>query len=109
MKKLNLLLAVALLVLSEPAANAQVTIDVTKITCDQFLLFKVVNPSDIALWLSGYYNSKHDNTIIDVKKFKKIFDSLSDYCRMNYKMTVWEQRKSRFSSFCGAKPHFHMR
>jgi hypothetical protein len=32
-----------------PAARAQVTIDVSKITCDQFNGYKVTNPKNIAM------------------------------------------------------------
>src|SRR5262249_37731085 len=35
-------------------ARAQVTIDVSKITCQQYVLFTVADPRDIAMWLSGY-------------------------------------------------------
>jgi hypothetical protein len=39
-------------------AGAQVTIDVAKITCDQFTLYKVTDPQNIAMWLSGYYHGR---------------------------------------------------
>jgi hypothetical protein len=33
---------------------AQVTIGVSKISCDQLILYTVADPHDIAVWLSGY-------------------------------------------------------
>ena len=48
-----------------PAAQAQVTIDMSKVTCEQYLGYKIINPNDIAMWLSGYYSAHRDNTIID--------------------------------------------
>jgi hypothetical protein len=33
------------------AAEAQVVVDVSKITCDQFATYKVGNPEYIAIWL----------------------------------------------------------
>ena len=39
------------------SAQAQVTVDVTKINCDQFVHHKISEPSLIAAWLSGYYNA----------------------------------------------------
>jgi hypothetical protein len=39
-------------------AHAQVTIDVSKITREQCILYTVANPHEIAIWLSGYYNDK---------------------------------------------------
>ena len=38
-------------------AKAQVTLDVTKITCGQFAAYKITNPKYIAVWVSGYYSS----------------------------------------------------
>ena len=35
-------------------AQAQTTIDVAKISCDQFVLMTVADPDYIAIWLSGY-------------------------------------------------------
>jgi acid stress chaperone HdeB len=47
-----------------PPARAQVTVDVAKITCEQYVLFTVADPHDIAMWLSGYFNSKRNNTLL---------------------------------------------
>lgn len=38
-------------------AKAQVTLDVTKITCGQFAAYKITNPKYIAVWVSGYYHA----------------------------------------------------
>ena len=47
-----------------PAVRAQVTVDVSKITCDQFNGYKVTNPKNIAIWLSGYYHGKRGETTV---------------------------------------------
>ena len=47
---LGLLLAIA----SASSAKAQATIDVSKITCDQYVHSKISTPNYIAAWLSGY-------------------------------------------------------
>jgi acid stress chaperone HdeB len=80
----------ALLAFATVPAPAQVTIDVTKITCDQFLLFSVADPHDIAIWLSGFYNGKKNNTVIDTQQFKEHARKLNDLCQSNIKMTVME-------------------
>jgi hypothetical protein len=33
-----------------PLAQAQVTLDVSKITCEQYNAYKVTNPQNIAIW-----------------------------------------------------------
>jgi hypothetical protein len=62
------------------SARAQVTIDISTITCKQFRGYTVTNPANIALWLSGYHNSKKNNTIVKVESFKENLENLKDYC-----------------------------
>jgi acid stress chaperone HdeB len=59
-------LAAALAVTS--AASAQVMLDLTKVTCDQFIKYKVADPKLIAVWLSGYFHGKRGDTIVDTQK-----------------------------------------
>ena len=70
------------------AAHAQVTVDVAKITCKQYLAYTVTDPRYIAIWLSGYYNGKRNNMVIDTGGLKKNVDKVEDYCRMNLDDTV---------------------
>jgi hypothetical protein len=44
--------------LSTSLANGQVTIDVSKITCNQFAQAKVGSPKTTAVWLNGFYHGK---------------------------------------------------
>ena len=82
--------ALILALCSAPAAKAQVTIDVAKITCDQFLLFKVTDPRHIAIWISGFYHGKSGSTVIDVQALKNSADKVQNYCRSNIKLTVMQ-------------------
>ena len=75
--------------LSSPA-RAQVTIDVAKITCDQWLAYKIADPDHIAIWLSGYYNSKRSNTVIDVQVFKENISRLRDLCRRDLNVPLMQ-------------------
>ena len=38
------------------AVQAQVTIDITKITCNQFLAGQLTNSRSLGIWLNGYVN-----------------------------------------------------
>ena len=60
--------------------HAQVTIDVAKITCDQYLLFKVADPRDISIWLSGYYHGKRGATLVDEQALQANEARLKTYC-----------------------------
>lgn len=66
-----------------PAARAQVMLDVSKITCNQFAGYKITTPQNIAIWLSGYYNGKRSNTVIDMQKLIENTKTLERYCIQN--------------------------
>jgi len=72
------------------SAQAQVTIDVAKISCKQFTSFKVANPDQIALWISGYYNGKRGNTVIDVEKLRSNALNVKNYCYNHPDILVME-------------------
>jgi hypothetical protein len=69
-------------------AHAQVTIDVAKITCDQFTGYKITNPQNIANWLSGYYNGQRGNTILDTQQLAAHTQQLRDYCIVHPEVPV---------------------
>lgn len=73
-------------------AQAQVTIDVAKITCRQLFFDKMISPNEksLALWLSGYYNAKRNNTVLDLGAMARNVDKVEDYCRMNEDTTVMD-------------------
>jgi acid stress chaperone HdeB len=65
-------------------AQAQTTIDVAKISCEQFVMLKVgVPPEDLAIWLSGYYHGKRSDTLIEVQKLKDDAQKVRSYCLYN--------------------------
>jgi hypothetical protein len=70
--------------------QAQVTIDFSKITCDQFIGYKVINPTQLAMWLSGYYNGQRGNTIIDTQTLSAQTSQLQDYCLRNPKVPIMQ-------------------
>ena len=73
-----------------PLARGQVTIDVAKITCDQYLLFKVTDPRNISLWLSGYYHGKRGITLVDEQALRDNEDKVKDYCRGHLNVPVMQ-------------------
>jgi acid stress chaperone HdeB len=73
-----------------PFALAQVTIDVSKITCDQFTLYKVTSPDNIAIWLSGYYSGKRNSTIVDTQSLAADAKKVTEYCIRNPQIPVMQ-------------------
>src|SRR5262245_29463375 len=66
-----------------PSAWAQVTLDVSKITCGQFTGYKITSPQNIAIWLSGYYSAKRDSTLVETQTLVANAKKLRDYCIRN--------------------------
>jgi len=95
MKRLRLTTTAMLLALATwSSAGAQVTIDVAKITCDQFTLYKVTDPQNIAIWLSGYYHGQRRETTVDTQELATYQRKVQDYCILNPQVTVMQAVES---------------
>jgi len=70
------------------SSQAQVAIDVSKITCDQFIHGKVGEPKIIAAWLSGFYNGKRNNAVVDKLKVQANLESLEKFCYDEKNFTI---------------------
>jgi hypothetical protein len=88
MRKTVLATAVIAVAFSSGVAAAQTKADMAKITCadlsklyaDEFLV--------LGAWMSGYYNAKRNNTLIDVKQLAINTKNVLEFCNKNTKMTV---------------------
>ena len=98
------------IVFATVSAQAQVSIDVSKITCDQYVHDKIPTPDFasfsavgslqaramlsrwlIANWLSGYYHAKRNNWIIDTESFENNVNKLNNYYdEKNFKVPIME-------------------
>ena len=98
MTKTTLLVVTLLSMMSaSPDARAQVTLDVAKITCEQFILYKITDPKNIVAWISGYYNGKHDNTVLDTQALEKNASKVKDYCLRNLNVPVMQAAETALS------------
>ena len=80
------------------AGHAQVTVDVAKITCGQFLAFSIADPKEIALWLNGYYTGKRGgSTLLDTQALKANYDRIRSYCLMNQDTPVMQAVETLFN------------
>jgi len=50
----------------------------------------VMDPRDLSMWLSGYYHSKRNTTVLDVQKTEDAVEKVRGYCRANIKMPLME-------------------
>jgi len=73
-------------------AQAQVTLDASKITCDQFVHSKVGEPRIVAAWFGGFYNGKRNNTVFDSQTFDANLTKLTNLCydEKNFEVLVMQ-------------------
>ena len=71
-----------------PIAQAQVTLDVSKLTCGKLLSYKFATAEKIQAWVSGYHNGKRGNTSLDVHGPVENAKKLRNYCVRNSQTLV---------------------
>jgi acid stress chaperone HdeB len=77
-------------------ARAQVTLDVAKVTCEQFRSYKITRPENIAIWLSGYYQGKRGDTTLDTQSLMANARKLQTYCGRNPQTPVMQAVETLF-------------
>ena len=83
-------IAALLIAVAAQFAHAQVTVDVSKITCEQF---NVLPKADsVAIWLSGYYHGQKRDAVVDVNAFEDKVRNFRAACRQpdNFKRSVMQ-------------------
>jgi hypothetical protein len=95
---LSRLIALALLsaFVGNSAAHAQVTVDVAKITCRQYLTGKITTPRIVASWFSGYFHGERGDTTFDYGALGAAVRELDAFCRKHREMAVLEAARSLF-------------
>jgi HdeA/HdeB family len=65
MSKYLKLALTTVIIFAATAIHGQVSVDVAKMTCQQFVTYKVTNPRFIAIWLNGYHHGTRADTVVD--------------------------------------------
>jgi acid stress chaperone HdeB len=81
-----------------PPARAQVTLDVTKITCEQLRSYKITRPENIAIWLSGYHHGKRGDATLDTQGLVASARKLQVYCGRNPQTMVMQAVETLFGT-----------
>lgn len=88
MKNLKRLMLGSVLVLClGSAAQSQVIIDMSKLTCAQ-LNSGTTDSIEASIWLSGYYNGLRKNTKLDLAQLKQNAATIGSACQQNPNLTV---------------------
>jgi acid stress chaperone HdeB len=96
MKTRPLLSAALLMLLFPMAANAQLTLDITKVTCRQYLIGNLIPTRSMTLWLSGYFHGKRDAKTVDVGSIEPNASKLEGYCGGHQDETVMKAIEAVF-------------
>jgi acid stress chaperone HdeB len=80
-KILSAIVTAAMFAAATPAQAQKV--DLSTITCKQFLEMKQESVSLILMWLAGYYSDSDAPPIVDFDKMKDDAGKLSGYCAKN--------------------------
>ena len=75
---------------SASVVHAQVTLEVSKLTCEQLVGYKITTSEKIAMWLSGYHSGKVGNTSLDAQELSASARKLRTYCARHGKALVMD-------------------
>ena len=85
--KATIIAAFAATLLAVPA-KAQVMVDVSKITCDQYLTQRITHSQTVNVWLSGFYAGRRNNPVVDTQALSKNANKLSRFCETHRDMQL---------------------
>jgi hypothetical protein len=93
--RLLLLTSASFLFVQIPTMQAQVTIDVSKITCEQLVMEQLEwTQGEVVFWLNGYYNGERHNTNVEPQAIKKHEEKVNSYCYQHRDTTVMDAVKN---------------
>jgi hypothetical protein len=87
--KLNSLFGIAIFVVGTSAAEAE-TVDMAKLTCAEMTKSYVDEIIVTGAWLSGYFNAKNSNTVVDLKQLTLNSRNVITFCGSNPTVTVMD-------------------
>lgn len=86
MKKLVFCLILA--ATTSTAAHAQLTIDMSRITCAEYLAMPPAQSADFSAWMSGWFNQKNGYSFIDLNAYARNVANVKSWCALNSNQTV---------------------
>jgi hypothetical protein len=90
----------ALALLAAPA-QAQITYDMSKTTCAEYLAMDADSAREFSAWMSGWFNQRVGSTSINLEGFRSNVASVRTWCASNARASVMESLRI---SAANAKP-----
>ena len=60
---------------------AQVRLDMTRITCADYLQYDSSRQNFVRLWMSGYYSASKNNDMLDLRYLQRNTEKVTAYCK----------------------------
>ncbi|MFV0279688.1 MAG: HdeA/HdeB family chaperone [Rhodoblastus sp.] len=89
MRKMILPLVAAAAVCAGAPAQAQVKIDMTKVTCGEYLAMDPDASRDFSTWLSGWFSQKANEKSVDIEGLRKNIANVQKWCSSDPKESVF--------------------
>jgi len=70
------------------ATEAQVMVDVSKITCNQYITQHIAHMQTVNVWLSGFYAGRRNNPLIDTQALNRNGNKVSRFCESHREMPL---------------------
>jgi len=80
--------------ISPGVGNAQMTVDMSAIRCEQYLAMPPGQARDFSAWISGWFNYKMGKAWVDLVAYEKNISSVSAWCKYHPKDTVMSGLKN---------------
>jgi|SRR3954452_20846319 hypothetical protein len=70
------------------AAHAQVSIDMSRVTCAQYLALAPAQSAAFSAWMSGWFNQKNGYVFVDLNAYVRNVANVKSWCALNPTLTV---------------------
>jgi hypothetical protein len=70
------------------AARAQVSIDMSRVTCAQYLALAPAQSAAFSAWMSGWFNQKNGYVFVDLNAYARNVANVKSWCALNPAQTV---------------------
>jgi hypothetical protein len=88
MRSNALFLAVALVAASPLPSQAQIKLDMNRITCRDWLGYSPEDRDFVRFWMSGYYNAAANSNVLDYDRLQKNAEKVAAHCKRNKSDTL---------------------
>lgn len=70
------------------ASSAQVSVDMTRVTCKQYLGLPLEEGRVFNAWMSGWFNQKSGSVSVDLNTFSQNVQNVREWCSSNLESSV---------------------